>query len=91
MSETGDMWREVKKIRSSAKAQRREQGPLVLREHNVFFTTHNNGAHLRIEGLKGEMIDFWPGTGAWKSSVPHTGGRGLKELLGYLGFTDEAS
>lgn len=84
MSETGDMWREYKAGRRDAKAQNRAHGADQLQLHNVHFTTHNDGAHLRVEDIDGEFLDYWPGTGKWKSrkGVEY---RGIKSLLQYLG------
>ena len=37
-----------------------------IKENGLIFTSHNNGCHLRVEG-RTCYIDFWPGTGRWKT------------------------
>jgi hypothetical protein len=62
---------------------KREEGARRLREAGIVFTTHNNGAHLIVEGRDG-FIDYWPGTGKWVSRNG-TRGFGLNNLLTHIG------
>ena len=83
-SEDSEMWREYKKVKQDARAQRRESAPDVLRAKGIFFTTHNNGAHLAVETPMG-FVDFWPGTTRWASRTnPPVKGFGLDQLLQYI-------
>lgn len=38
----------------------------LLRDNGIVFTSKNSGAHLIVEGNDG-FIDYWPGTGRWKT------------------------
>lgn len=49
----------------------------ILQKAGISFTEHNNGAHLKIG-----VIDFWPGTGLFRS--PDFEGRGVYELIKVL-------
>ena len=46
----------------------------------------NGGAHLIVQSANGS-IDFWPGTGPWKSGCGKSG-RGIKNLLRFLRTTE---
>lgn len=84
MNETTEIWAEWKKEKQTARAQRRESAPDVLRAKGIFFISHNNGAHLAVETPMG-VVDFWPGTTRWATRQP-TGlkGFGLETLLEYI-------
>lgn len=53
-----------------------------LLNQKIPFTSHNNGAHLIVEGPEG-YIDFWPGTGRWNNRKG-IAEFGLQTLLKYL-------
>ena len=36
----------------------------MLNANRIQFTSYDDGAHL-VVAAKGELIDFWPGTGKW--------------------------
>jgi len=82
MSELGEAFRDMKNHSQQKRALNREKSAQLLREHNIFFSTHNDGAHLRIPH-NNIVIDFWPGTGKWKVPNGPTG-RGVHNLLHYL-------
>ena len=84
MNEVSEMWRDHKAFKQGERAQRRDNAPDVLRAKDVYFTSHNNGAHLAVETPMG-IVDFWPGTTRWATRQP-TGlkGFGLKTLLEYI-------
>ena len=84
MSETCEMFHDLKKFRQGERAQRRDNAPYMLRAKGVCFTSYNNGAHLAVETPMG-IVDFWPGTTRWATRQP-TGlkGFGLKTLLEYI-------
>lgn len=46
--------------------QSRDYAAKYLKDRAIPLTTHNAGAHLIVEGALGH-VDFWPGTGKWKS------------------------
>lgn len=63
------------------RAENRDTSVQLLKDRKVEFTSHNDGAHLRVKRGEG-WIDFWPGTGLWKHGVKT--GRGVFSLLKYL-------
>ncbi len=76
---TPDEWKEFKEKRKEKRKNNREFSTTLLNKRGVKFESHNNGAHLRVETSQG-MIDFWPGTGYWKSANG-VKGRGVQNLL----------
>jgi len=60
---------------------KRDSSAQYLRVREIPFTSHNNGAHLIIEG-KTCYIDFWPGTGKWNCRSGKKG-FGLRNLVEY--------
>ena len=86
MSEIAEIYKAMRKAQQSAAAQRREEAPNTLRAKGIFFTTHNQGAHLAVETPMG-MVDYWPGTGRWSTRhpvQPPVKGFGLRQLLEYI-------
>lgn len=84
MNETTEMWAKWKKEKQTDRAQRRDNAPDVLRAKGVYFTSHNNGAHLAVETPMG-IVDFWPGTTRWAARHPvNIKGFGLRQLLEYI-------
>lgn len=83
-SEIGETFAALKRIHKERKEQNREGSAHFLEKEGIVFTSHNNDAHLIVEGPKG-YIDFWPGTGRW---ISRTGtkqkGFGVKNLLVYI-------
>lgn len=57
----------------------REQSAILLEQAGIVFTSNNYGAHLIVEGTDC-FIDFWPGTGRWKTRRG-TVGFGVKNLI----------
>lgn len=84
MNEVTEMYKDWRKMKQTASAQRRENAPEMLDKAGVSFTEHNNGAHLIIESHLG-YTDFWPGTGKWKTRGTFAiTGFGIKTLLEYI-------
>ena len=72
-------------IESSARrARHRQSSPEVLRAAGIAFETKNAGAHLIVQH-NGRTVDFWPGTGLWRTR-PHDGRehRGVFPLVSFL-------
>ena len=80
-NEVSEMWKEFRRMKQDARTQRRENAPELLKDANIPFTEHNNGAHLILDTHLG-FIDFWPGTTKWKTrTFPEQSGYGLTKLL----------
>ena len=83
MSEDLGAYYRDRKAHSKAKRfHNREQSTSHLERSGIPFTSKNDGAHLIVD-LEGIVIDFWPGTGFWRSRKG-TQGRGIRRLIGYL-------
>ena len=82
----GDVWREYRAAQAKRRAINRADSARLLQEAGVPFTSHNNGAHLRIQASP-HPINFWPGTGLWvvDGPLPQQAQFGVARLLGYLG------
>jgi hypothetical protein len=81
----GDFWRDVRKAGQQARASNRVTSAEVLTKAGIRFTSHNDGAHLRVL-YDGRIYDFWPGTGLWRlSGGKGASGRGVFKLLRHLG------
>ncbi|MER1940616.1 hypothetical protein ABS755_07900 [Castellaniella sp. FW104-16D08] len=79
MSEMGDDWNEIRKERQAKRATNRDQSAGYLAQRGIHYTSHNGGAHLIVEGPEC-FIDFWPGTGRWRTRDGHTG-FGVRNLV----------
>lgn len=63
---------------------KREAAADCLQKLGINFYTHNRGVHL-IVNANGYRIDFWPGTGRWKS-YNRREGFGIETLLNHINF-----
>ena len=78
----GDYFRDRKAHSKAKRSHNREHATMQLERDGIPYTSHNHGAHLVVD-QEGIVIDFWPGTGFWRSRKG-TQGRGLRNLLVYL-------
>lgn len=65
----------------------------ILDKTTLVYTIHNNGLHYIIEDPLSDPprpVNYWPTTGRWSFQDGVYKGRGIKTLLGTLGFTPEA-
>lgn len=81
MKETFEAMKDHSKQRRS---NNREKCAEVLTAAGVMFEARNNGAHLIVEG-NDCFIDYWPGTGRWKTRNGEKG-FGVRSLLRHLGI-----
>jgi hypothetical protein len=84
MSDMGDDFNALRKMKQEKRADNREASAAILSRAGIVFESKNNDAHLIV--LAGAMVvDFWPGTGKWivrgGSSMPH---RGVRKLVEYV-------
>lgn len=82
MGDVGDTFNALKKSRQDKRASNREQSPQMLEAAGILFEIKNMGAHLIVEGDQC-YIDFWPGTGKWKSRNGKEG-FGVRNLINYI-------
>lgn len=81
----GDLFRAHHARQQEKRAKNREDSTAMLTERGIFFTAHNDGAHLIVA----DRWDFWPGTGKFKERRGRPGkslrtGRGVRNLLEHI-------
>lgn len=89
MSELGDLWRDVKKLKQQAKRARWEQNRTTLHKladkFCFTFTVANEGTgHVIIN----KSIDLYLSTGTWIARGNKRRGVGFRQLVHYLKSTD---
>ena len=82
MGDMGDYFRDMDAHSKKKRASNREQSAQYLADKGIVFTSHNQGAHLIVEGNNGH-IDFWPGTGKWKTRDGRSG-FGVRKLVEFI-------
>jgi len=87
MSDLADSFRKMTKEGQAKRAFNRRKSTELLVNKGIRFTSHNNGAHLIVDGPD-DLIDFWPGTGRWKTR-DGVDGFGMKGLLNYMEILKE--
>ena len=89
MGDEGEFWKDVrpelKKRSRISRGRNRKQGAQALKVNRIPFLSKNYGAHLIVcpDDVK-LRVDYWPGTGLWRSYGGLTEGRGIDSLLAYL-------
>lgn len=58
----------------------RDNARRLLEHHGISFWSQNDGIHMIVKG-NFQLIDFWPGTGRWKTRDKHFDGSGIQGLL----------
>ncbi len=81
-SEESAWWHDLKLASQIKRANNRESSAQLLTNAEIVFTSHNNDAHLIVEGATG-YIDFWPGTGRWNCRSGKKG-FGVMNLIKYV-------
>lgn len=74
-------WETLRKEKQEKRAKNRAYAQEHLRKEGIAFESHNNGAHLVIL-CAGLVINFWPGTGLWRTHEWE--GRGIYNLVKYI-------
>lgn len=82
MGDMGDIFNSMKKKSKDKRASNREYSAKLLRDNNISFTEHNDGAHLIVVNGS-RTVDFWPGTGKWRDRAGREA-RGVNQLVAYL-------
>ena len=89
MGDMGEYWKDVKPVLKDMsrvrRARNRKNGESELFTRGIPFLKKNGGAHLIVyptDGMK--RVDFWPGTGLWRSYWGSHEGRGIGSLLAHL-------
>lgn len=82
MGDMGDLFNMHKKVRQAERVDLRESSPSALTAASIAFESKNMGAHLIVLSC-GAHIDFWPGTGKWKSRAGKCG-YGVANLIAFI-------
>ena len=82
MGDMGDYYRDLREDGKKNRERNRDYAPKYLDKNGIPFTSHNNGAHLIVEGSTC-FIDFWPGTGKWRSREGKNG-FGVRGLVNHI-------
>lgn len=80
----GDVFNAMKEESKERRQRNRDKGAEILLELGVTFTTHNVGAHIVVDVTADERVDYWPGTGRWRSRNADAKGFGIADLVGYI-------
>lgn len=89
MGDVGEFFKEVKPTMTSMsrdkRARNRKNGESELFMRRIPFLKKNAGAHLVVypEDPK-RRVDYWPGTGLWRSYWETREGRGIQSLLKFI-------
>ena len=82
---SGDVGEDFNAMKEQGKKNRshnRDQSLMYLHEHGIPFESKNFGVHLIVEG-KDCYIDFWPGTGKWRTRKGESG-FGVRNLVKFI-------
>ena len=82
MNDEAEAWRALKLLKQEKRASNRQSSAELLTASGIVFTSHNNGAHLIVEGPT-THIDFWPGPGRWNCRTGKKG-FGVLNLIQYV-------
>lgn len=88
MSEMADDFNAWNKLKQAKRASNREQSAELLRAEGLSFVERNAGAHITVFA-RGQIIDFWPGTGLWIVQGSTQRNRGVRNLLKFARATGE--
>lgn len=89
MGDEGEFWKDVrpamKEMSRNQRKRNRRNGKDVLQLADLPFLSRNFGAHLIVfPDDPSKRVDYWPGTGLWRSWGGLTKGRGAESLMRYL-------
>ena len=84
MGDMGEGWDQYKVNRQAKKLSNKEQSIRLLIERKVYFESRNNEVHLIVRH-NDFVVDFWPSTGKFIFRNAQINGRGVFNLLKYLG------
>jgi hypothetical protein len=93
MGDMGDLWKEAKpeldRLSREKRSRNRLHGESELFMRRIPFLKKNGGAHLIVfPDDPAKRIDYWPGTGLWRSCGGLSEGRGIQSLLKTIGASN---
>lgn len=80
MGDMGDIFNDMKRESQLKRASNRKSSADILTKAGIEFTSKNLGAHLIVGDF-----DFWPGTGLFINRKTGKRGRGVKNLIKFVG------
>lgn len=86
MGDMGEYWKDVKPAMQQAsrekRASNRLNGQSSLFVRGIPFLKKNSGAHLIVFPESLDLrVDYWPGTGLWRTFYGKDEGRGIMSLM----------
>ncbi len=89
MGDVGEDWKAYKPVMKAnsqrKRARNRKEGESALFLARIPFLKKNGGAHLIVYPEDGtRRVDYWPGTGLWRSYWGSHEGRGISSLMAHL-------
>ena len=81
MSEAIETMNALKAQSKERRGRNRESSTALLKRLGIPFQSMNDGAHLVVTTNKQDLIDFWPGTGAFICRKGGKRGRGVFKLI----------
>ena len=79
--EVVSMWKKHHEDQKKKRARNRKQSVAMLKQEGIEYESKNHGAHLTIQATPTLIIDFWPGTGKFRSRDNKHHGRGVRTLM----------
>lgn len=83
MGDSAEVFNALRQGVKERRAKNTVSSTSILRVNKIPFESKNNGAHLIVEGLDGDVFDFWPSTGLFISRKTGLKRRGVRKLLGF--------
>lgn len=80
MSEIGDLFKDLKSIKTYKKESNKVLSPEILQENDIEFESKNDGIHLIVKH-NNHVVDFWPTTGKFIFRDMPIEGRGVFNLI----------
>ena len=77
MSDTGELWREMRRDAAEKRRSNLEKSTRILQGSGVRFESHNGGLHLIVRTAAGP-VNFFPSTGRYTGALD---GRGVFNLM----------
>ncbi len=81
MGDMGDDFRWLREQKKNKKIDNKIASTLMLQNEGIKFESKNDGLHLIVTGLNGEVFDFWPSTGLFRKRSNDHYSRGVRKLL----------
>jgi hypothetical protein len=90
VSETTDIYKDLRAIRRKESEDRTLAAPKILQEAGLVFLVKNNGSHIIVSG-ENFVVDFWPANELWIVRGSHQRNYVIEELVEFCTNNGERS